>query len=514
MGSTPKETTTKVEPWSGAKPYLTDVYKQYDQLIKDGAPKQWSGSTVADQSQATKTGQQGVYNYASNAANSNGIKNAQSTVNNITTGGAFGTTAQDALKAGTAFTNPAIAQTNAITNGINTNYVNPAAGQAANLNGYTNAAAGLQTAQANNLAKASNPALANLNATASGANIGKNAYLDAAVANSNQKIADQLGNVTLPTIQGQAAGMGRLGSNASASLINNATSTAADAMSKNALDMYQAQYNNDVNAMLQANNQVASAYNSDVNNALNANSNLAATNTAQQGQRIAGTQLYGNLNQDAAALNQAGQGLKLEGAGQAGQLANAQQDLRNGAASSLWSGQNAQANTQLGAAGMAGDMYGMGMLPYEALMGLGQGQDQRAQDILNNTIQRYEQNQQQQLTNLGNFTNILNGGGYSNTTTPVYSNTGAQMLGGLGSVLGGLFALCDAREKNIIRQIGQMPVADGSVIGMYEFTYIDDPDQKVWVGPVAQEVEAAIPNSTMEFDGRKYIITNAFMEAA
>ncbi|KQO79436.1 tail fiber domain-containing protein [Rhizobium sp. Leaf262] len=514
MGGQPKETTTKVEPWGGAQGYLTDVYKQYDQLIKSGAPKQWSGSTVADQSQATKDAQSGLHNYASNAANSNGIKNAQGTVNDITTGGAFGTTAQDALKSGTMFSNPAIAQTNAITNGIKTNYVNPAAGQAANLNGYTNAASGLQTNQATNLATAYNPALANLQKTAAGSNIGANPYLEQAVANSNQKIAEQLGNVTLPTIQGQAAGMGRLGSNASASLINNATSTAADAMSKNALDMYQAQYNNDVSAMLQANNQVASAYNSDVSNAMNANANLATTNTAQQGQRIAGTQLYGNLNQDAAALNQAGQGLQLQGAGQAGQLGNAQQDLRNSAASSLWSGQNAQANTQLGAAGMAGDMYGMGLLPYETLLGLGQSQDTRAQDILNNTIQRYEQNQQQQLTNYGNFANVLNGGGYSNTTTPVYNNTAGQMLGGLGSALGALVALCDVRTKQIIRQIGAMPLADGSEVPMYEFTYTDDPDQKLWVGPVAQEVEAAIPNSTMDIEGRKYIITNAFMEAA
>ena len=38
MGSTPKETTSKVEPWDGAKPYLKDVYAQFDQLLKNGAP--------------------------------------------------------------------------------------------------------------------------------------------------------------------------------------------------------------------------------------------------------------------------------------------------------------------------------------------------------------------------------------------------------------------------------------------------------------------------------------------
>ncbi|MCZ4089074.1 hypothetical protein [Sinorhizobium psoraleae] len=40
------------------------------------------------------------------------------------------------------------------------NYTNPALSQAQNMNGYTNAAAGLQTAQANSLANSNNPAMA------------------------------------------------------------------------------------------------------------------------------------------------------------------------------------------------------------------------------------------------------------------------------------------------------------------------------------------------------------------
>jgi hypothetical protein len=39
MTSSPKETTTKTEPWSAAKPYLIQNYAEFDKLLKEGAPK-------------------------------------------------------------------------------------------------------------------------------------------------------------------------------------------------------------------------------------------------------------------------------------------------------------------------------------------------------------------------------------------------------------------------------------------------------------------------------------------
>jgi hypothetical protein len=511
----PKETTTKTEPWDGAQAYLIDNYKQYNDLIKSGAPKPYEGNTVADLSNATKNAESMAQNYAGNAANQNGIKTAQNAVNGITSGSAIDQTGNNALKnllggvnvgsdpsaggvgnfangnyvgtapgtatlnSGTNFTNPGIAQTNSAMQGVNQNYVNPATGQAANYNGYTNAATGLQTQQANNLQTAYNPARANLDAMASGANIGKNPYLDSMVGNATQKIADQLKNVTNPSLTSQAAGMGRLGSNASASLLNNAQSAAADAMTKTATDMYANQYNTDTQNMLGANQQVGALYNSDVNNSMNANANLAGTSNSQQGQRLAGTDLYGNLANNQQTQRNNASNLLLQGAGQVGSLSNAQQGLRNdaanalntqnnndraqqlqglgmqsdiynngvankfnnaglvqGAANSLNGNQNTQYGQQLQGAGMAGDQFMNGMLPANILAQLGQTQDTRNQNILNNAIQRWDTAQQQPLTNIGNFTNLLNGGGYSNTTTPVYNNSGGQLLGGLTALLG------------------------------------------------------------------------------
>jgi hypothetical protein len=435
MPSTPKETTTKVEPWDGAKPYLTDVYKQYNDLIKAGAPKQWSGSTVADQSAATKAGQTGTYNYATNAANQNALNQATTTANNIAKG-QFDQTGNNTLKSLTGGVNLGTnGAASGVSNFLNTT-TNPATQQAANSNNFNNAAMGLQTQQANKLATEQNPANANLAAMASGANIGKNPYLDQSVSNATQKIADQLANVTNPQIMGGAAGAGRLGSNAFASQLNNAQSAAADAMTKTATDMYANQFNTDTNYMLNANSQVAQNYNNNVNNAIAANANLAGTSNNQQSQRLNGTQLYGDLYKSQQQNTLSGLGLMNDIYNQGAQNQFTNAGLKADAANSLNGNQNSQYGLQLSGAGMAGQNYQNGLLPYQTLTQLGSGHDTRNQDILNNQIQRYEQAQQQPLTNLGNFTNILNGGGYSNTTTPVYSNTGSQVFGGLVSLLG------------------------------------------------------------------------------
>ncbi|MCK3776219.1 hypothetical protein MZK49_05680 [Ensifer sesbaniae] len=206
MASTPKQTTTKVEPWDGAKGYLLEQYKNFDQLIKDGAPKQYQGSTVADQSKATtdalnqtealaRNGDTSALTNAQNAVNSvmtqNGNTQANQTLSQLQNGINLGTNPTNALasqianggpSAGQSYTNPATAQaanqanyTNAAANqagqlGNYNNsaisniqsmlgYQNPALSGAQNLGNYTNAASGLQTSQANQLANSGNPAL-------------------------------------------------------------------------------------------------------------------------------------------------------------------------------------------------------------------------------------------------------------------------------------------------------------------------------------------------------------------
>jgi hypothetical protein len=520
--------------------------------------------------------------------------------NNYTNPGVAAT--QNAAKGITgSYTNPGVSATQNALNAINPNYTNAAVGQAANYNNYTNAAMGNQQQLANSLQNTNNPAMANLQATASGANIGKNPYLDQAVGNATQKIADQLGNVTNPTLNSQAAGVGRLGSNASASLLNSAQASAADAMGRVATDMYQNQYNTDTQNMLNANQQVGNFYNSDVQNRLSANSDFANTSNSQQQNRMQGTQLYGSLTDSQQNLRNDALNMRLNGAAQLGdqslkqqsmnneldnmrlnaanQLGNqsaTQQGLRNDqtglmlnannqwsdqatnqnqqrlaaansandqyqfdkdyqmqglnlqnqqyqqgvqnqftnaglkqdAANSLNSNQNAQLQQQLAAAGMSVDMFTNGLLPQQLLAQLGGQQDQRAQDILNNDIQRYDQSQRQPLQNIVDFNNLLTNGNYNATTTPVYNNTGGQILGGLTSLLG-LFA-SDERIKKVGAFKGFIP----NGIAVYEWTYKDDPEQRVFEGPLAQDVEAVLPDAVVEFAGVKHIVMDRLLEAA
>jgi len=182
--------------------------------------------------------------------------------------------------------------------------------------------------------------------------------------------------------------------------------------------------------------------------------------------------------------------------------------LQMNAANSQAGNQNAQANTQLGAAGMAGDMYGLGYLPSQYLQQIGAMQDERSQNVLNADIQRHDFQQNQPLANIANMINLANGGGYNNTTTPVYSNTGSQVLGGLTSLLG-LFSLCDERTKIVFECVGKFP----NGIPMYRFAYKDNPEE-IFIGPLAHEVEEVLPDAVVEINGVKLIINDTFMEAA
>lgn len=585
MASTPKETTTKTEPWDGAKPYIEKYLAQADKLYSEGKPEYYSGDTVASQSKATTDALKQQEAIARGGFG--GITNAQKTVNNITQGNNFtgqanktlselqsgvalGTNpasstvnkiangsqvgqapGQSALTAGQNYTNPGIAATQNALKGVNANYTNPATQQAATYGNFTNAASGLQTQQAKDLASGNNPAMDYLRSTASGADIGNNPYLDQMVATQQTKIADQLKNVTNPQIDSQAASLGRMGSGAYASQRNNAESTAATAMADVATSMYGNQYNTDKDRQMSAAGQYGNFFNSDQQNQMQANANLANTSNSQQGQRLGGTQLYGDLNNAQQGLRNDAANIGLAGAGQIGSLSNSQQGLRIDAANSLnsqyqfdknyqmqglglqndiynqnianqftnntqkinsansqFANQNAQAQTQLQGAGMAGDMYGLSYLPSQYLAQIGQQQDTRAQDVLNADIQRHDFNQNQPLSNIANMINLANGGNYSNTTTPVYSNTGGQVMGGLTSLLG-LLSMCDERTKIVFECVGKFP----NGIPMYRFAYKDNPEE-VFVGPLAQEVEAVMPDAVIEIAGIKHIINDTFMEAA
>lgn len=97
-------------------------------------------------------------------------------------------------------------------------------------------------------------------------------------------------------------------------------------------------------------------------------------------------------------------------------------------------------NRQMDAVNNAGATYGLGFMPSQALGLVGQQQDQRAQDVLNENIQRYNYEQNLQRNKLAQYQGLISGnyGGTSTTQTPIYGNPLASILGtGLG--IAGLF---------------------------------------------------------------------------
>lgn len=508
MPSTPKETTTKVEPWNGAKPYLLEQYANFDKLLKDGAPKPYEGKTYNEQSQATKDALNSAESIARNGDTSN-LKNASTALNSVLTQGT-NTPAMQTLQNLQNPVNFGTNPTDAIANMIGN-------GQMANAPGtynqnYTNAASGLQNAQANSLANSSNPAMAYLQKTASGANIGNNPYLDRMVSNQQDTIANKLKNITNPGIDSQAAAMGRMGSAAYATQRNNAETAAANEMAKVATDLYGNQYNQDVANQMSAAGQYGDFANQDVANRMNANQALSSTDAQQQSLRQSAAQ--GMNSQFNAANDFRMQGLNLASNNYQNNIANmlSGNDQRMNAANSQLSATGDINNQRLNAANSAGNVYGNQYLPSTYLSDVGSQRDAYNDVVLQAKVNAWDRAQQQPLQNIANFATLLNGGGYNNTTTPVYTNTAGQVLGGLSS-LAGLFALCDVREKIVHRLVGHMPLTNGETIGIFEFSYKDDEGNNIWVGPIAQEVEEKT-GATVEIDDKLHIDVEKFMREA
>ncbi|SCX36046.1 tail fiber domain-containing protein [Agrobacterium rosae] len=429
MGGSPKETTTKTEPWDGAKGYLLEQYAAMDKAIKEGKPQVYTGKTEIDQSAATKDAQSMIEQTA--RAGSPLVTSAQNATNNITSGAAF---------------NPA--GTTTLANGTK----------------WQNAATGLQAQQAQALAGATNPATAMLQQTASGGFLNSNPYLNDAIKNANQGLVDQFKTIRSPQMDSQAALAGRSGSGAAMSIRNDAETQLAGQMSKQANDMMLANYTNERGLMQGAQAQVGQNYNSDVGNAAAAAAALAGTSSGNNSAQM-------------------------------------------GAASGLISGQNAQAQTQLGAAGMAGDLRGLDYADADRLAGVGAQKDAFSEVALQNAITKWDAEQNKDLNNNANFINALTTGGYNNQTKPVYTNTAGQMLGGITALLSALPLGCDIRLKHMGKFVGKMP----NGIKIYEFTYKDDPDETIYVGPIAQEID---PEFVIDSNGTLLVLPEAFREAA
>lgn len=426
MQSAPKETTQKTttEPSAIAKPYLEQQYATINKAIKEGKPSYYPGSTVIDQSDATKAAQASIINAATDGSPL--IGNAHGAVSNVTTGAAFDATGANTLTDGTSFTNVAT-------------------GNARSLSDI--------------LSGQSNPAAAMMQGTANGDFLNSNPHLDQMVKNANSSLVRQFTSEIAPGIDSQFAKAGRSGSGAFASVRNNAESTLADAMAKNAADIYGQNYATERGHMIDAQKSIGGLYDSNAQNAISA------------------TGMLGNLSQG-------------------------QQDSRNNAASALMSGQQGQAGLQLQGAGMAGEQRNLDYMDAEKLAGVGAQQDAYKDLQLQGDIDRWNYNQNKDINAASQFVSVLNNGGFNTQTTtkPVYSNGLATGIGALGS-LASILAICDRRKKENIKRCGSM--IDGTAL--YEFTYINDPTKQIYIGPMAQDVEITRPHAVIEIDGIKHV---------
>lgn len=515
-GTSEKKTETKVEPWDGAKPYLLEQYAAFDKALKAGQPQYFQGSTIADQSDATKGAMAGMLNYANNNNANALLNNAQTATNNVMQNG--GQNYQS---------NNVISQ---LMQGLNlgsdptSQRLNNLLSQTANNNGAGNAAItgvmngsnpGLSATQnAMNGMSGGNPTSQNLAGMASGSMVGSNPYLSQMVSNQQDTIAEKLKTTTLPGLQSQAAALGRSGSGAFANLVNNANTTAANEMSKVATDMFANQYNQDVGQMMNANNLLSQNYNNQNSQNLTAAGQLGQQYLAQNDQRLnAGTALNSSNN----ALSQLMAGLYGQQSqnyqnGVTNNLNNA--NLQMNAANAGSTNAANVANASLTAAGQAGNAWQNGLLPSQLLGTVGEAQDGRAQDVRNAEIQEWDFKQQMPLTQIGNFVGLLNNGGYSNqsSVTTQKSNGLSQLFGGLTSALGlasKLPVLCDATLKENVKYLRTNDLG----IRMYSFNYIGT--NITGIGPMAQEVLETHPELVGELqDGTLYVRGAAFGEAA
>lgn len=513
MASQPKQTTQETKPWTGADPYLRDVYAQYNTALKNGQPQAYQGNTVAGLSNETLTAQQMALQGAQRGQGY--LNDAQAVTGNIAQTGGVNQQAMNTLG---QLQNGVNIGSNPATSGLTNLIGNVGAGNAPGTSTYnklmSSTSPGVSAAENvyGRSANGNNPATANLTSMASGADRGSNPFLNQSIANAQSNIVDQLKTNTAGLSSGAAA-FGRSGSGAQAAQQNNLDNTAATAMSKVATDMYANQWNADTQNMLAANSQVSNNHNTDFANLLSGAQNLgnsyAQNATTQMGAASGADANYQNKVSNLSSL--LGQLSSNYNTGVSNQLQNA--GLQQSAASAANSASSAATQAQLAAAGQAGNAYQNTLNPAETVGAVGQQKDSRSQDELNAKIQQWDYTQQMPLQQLANFANILNGGGYNTMTSTTQGNSAlTNILGGITGAVGlgtKLFSLSDARYKENIKYLYTRD--DG--LEWYSYNYIGENDNRE--GPMAQQLQEVHPELVAEYNGKLFISTSVFeMEAA
>ncbi len=159
-------------------------------------------------------------------------------------------------------------------------------------------------------------------------------------------------------------------------------------------------------------------------------------------------------------------------------------------------------------AGMMPQLSQGAYAPGQALLGVGGLSDAYNQQNLAANQQLFQQQQQMPWTQLNNYMGSVSGlGGLLQGTGQTTGNTQTQQqppwtqYAGLG--IAGLGLLSDRNEKTDIKKIGK---DEATGLDLYSYRYRDDPKTypKV-VGPMAQDIEKAMPGATARVGGKLYV---------
>lgn len=360
--------TVSSEPPSFQKPFLEKGFKEAERLYDSDLPGYYPDSTVVGFSPQSELALRLTEERALNGSPL--TEQAQNTISDFATGQHVGSSLASSY----------------FTNSLN----------------FQNAA--LPTAQnnSNRLTTASNPAINQLQDTASGAFLSaNNPYLQNSISFALQPAIDQFNQQIAPGIDSAFAKSGRLGSNAYATARNSAEDTLARNLTGVASQVGLQNYGDERQRQLAAQSQIGTFSNQDEANRLAAQQALASVSSSQQGQQLAGA---GALSSDLA------------------------QD------------RSFQYNAATAAPSLAASDY------YDPaqLANVGAAREGLAQSQLQDNINRFNFEQQKPFNKLGTFLSQVNGGYGSNETSvsPVHTNPAANFLSaalggaGLGNVAG------------------------------------------------------------------------------
>lgn len=137
------------------------------------------------------------------------------------------------------------------------------------------------------------------------------------------------------------------------------------------------------------------------------------------------------------------------------------------------------------------------------------------QAAIDNNLSKYDYMQQQPYQNLDQYMQIVGGQSWgSHTTGTSVTENKPSALSTIGSIFGGLgsmFKFCDERLKTVvIRDIGYTH----SGVPLHVFYYNDDPERRIEIGPLAQEVRKTHPHAVVDLHGVLIVDIGAISEDA